>query len=76
MVLGAWSQRRATLSLLVCALGIGFGVGVGVSAPNDPVMVFGSDAGVVLTFVTPDKTDEFGRVLDRFRTVLEESDDP
>ena len=76
MVLGAWSQRRATLSLLVCALGIGFGVGVGVSAPNDPVMVFGSDAGVVLTFVTPDKTDDFGRVLDRFRTVLEESDDP
>jgi hypothetical protein len=52
------------------------GVGVGISAPNDPVMVFGSDAGVLLTFVTPDKTDDFERVVDRSRTVLEESDDP
>lgn len=76
MVLRAWSQRLATVSLLVFGLGIGFGVGVGVSAPNDPVMVFGSDAGVVLTFVTPDKTDDFDRVVDRFRAVLEESDDP
>ena len=76
MVLGAWSQRLATLGLLVVALGVGFGVGVGVGAPNDPVMVFGSDAGAVLTFVTPGKTDDFERVVDRFRAVLEESDDP
>lgn len=77
MVVGAWwSQRLATLSLLAFGLGVGFGVGVGVSAPNGPVMVFGSDAGVVLTFVTPDKTDDFERVVDRFRAVLEESDDP
>ena len=76
MVLGPWSRRLATLSLLAFVLGVGVGVGVGVSAPNDPVMVFGADAGVVLTFVTPDKADDFERVLDRFRSVLEESDDP
>ena len=73
MVLTTWSQRLATLTLLVFALGIGFGAGVGISAPNDPIMVFGSD---VLTFVTPDKTADFERVIDRFHAVLEESDDP
>ena len=76
MALGAWSRRLAALSVLALSLGIGVGGGVGVSAPNDPAMVFGSDAGVVLTFVLPDKTDDFERVLDRFRVVLEESDDP
>lgn len=76
MAVGAWPHRLTTLFLLALVLGIGIGVRVGVSAPNDPAMVFGSDAGVVLTFVSPDKTDDFDRVLDRFRTVLEESGDP
>ena len=76
MAVGAWPHRLTTLFLLALLLGIGIGVRVGVSAPNDPAMVFGSDAGVVLTFVSPDKTDDFDRVLDRFRTVLEESGDP
>lgn len=76
MFLKARSLRLATLALLVVAVGVGFGVGVGDGAPNDPVMVFGEDAGVVLTFVTPGKTDDFERVVDRFCAVLEESDDP
>ena len=76
MVLTAWSQRLATVALLTLVLAVGVGIGVGASAPNNPVIVFGSDAGVVLTFVTPDKVDDFEQVLDRFRMVLAESDDP
>ena len=38
--------------------------------------MFGADAGVVLTFVVPDKTDDFERVLNHLRQVLEQSEDP
>jgi hypothetical protein len=68
--------RRGLCVAFVTALAVGTGIGVGVSALNDPPLVFGSDAGVVLTFVRPDKTADFEHVLERFRMVLEASEDP
>ena len=43
---------------------------------DDPPLIFGADAGLVLTFVLPDQTDDFERVLGYFREVLEQSEDP
>ena len=49
---------------------------MGVAARDDPPLVFGAKTGVVLTFVLPDKVDEFEQSLTEFREVLAASDDP
>ena len=49
---------------------------MGVAARDDPPFVFGAKTGVVLTFVLPDKVDEFEQSLTEFREVLAASDDP
>ena len=76
MVLRTWKRWVVDLSLLALVLAVAAGVGASVSAPSDPALVFGADAGVVLTFVLPDRAADFDRTLARFRTALEESDDP
>ena len=57
-------------------VGMGIGLGVGAGAREDPPLVFAAKTGVVLTFVLPDKVDEFERFLTEFRGVLAASEDP
>ncbi len=58
------------------ALVAGVGIGLGAGAREDPPLVFAAKTGVVLTFVLPDKVDEFERFLTEFRGVLAASEDP
>jgi 23S rRNA G2069 N7-methylase RlmK/C1962 C5-methylase RlmI len=46
-------------------------------APAQPAArVFGSDAGLVLNFIKPDKTDDFEAVVARLKQALQKSDKP
>ena len=78
-VSGRWPWSgwpSAALGATVLAA-LAFGSGALAGQPDDdPAVIFGADAGLVLTFVLPDKTDDFERVLGYFREVLEQSEDP
>ena len=60
---------------LIATLALRVGAGIRSKASEDPPLVFGSDAGLVLTFVQPSKKAEFDLVLERFREVLAQSQD-
>ncbi len=73
MVLDSW--RPLVAVAIVATLVLGVGAGIRSRASEDPPLVFGSDAGLVLTFVQPAKQAEYDLVLDRFREVLAKSED-
>ncbi len=43
---------------------------------NPPKRMFGSDAGMVLNFIKPDKTADFEEVIGRLKDALQKSTDP
>jgi hypothetical protein len=45
-------------------------------AQDTPKRMFGSDAGMVLNFIKPDKTADFEEVVARLREALQKSEDP
>jgi hypothetical protein len=45
-------------------------------AQDAPKRVFGSDAGMVLNFIKPDKTADFEQVIGRLRDALQKSENP
>jgi hypothetical protein len=57
------------------AVGMTMG-GISGSQGTDPPLIFGTDAGIVLTFVHPDKVEEFDWVIGYLRDTLEQSDNP
>ena len=58
------------------ARGIALGSGASHSQVEDPELIFGTDAGIVLTFVKPDRTDDFERVLAYLEEALRQSENP
>ena len=68
-------RGRRIVVAVVATLALGVGTGGWLRALEDPPVVFGSDAGIVLTFVHPAKQQDFDLVLERFRQVLESSED-
>ena len=58
--------QRRIVALMLVALVAGVGIGLGAGAREDPPLVFAAKTGVVLTFVLPDKVDEFERFLTEF----------
>ncbi len=63
-------------ALTFVALVAGVGIGLGAGAREDPPLVFAAKTGIVLTFVLPDKVDEFERFFTEFRGVLVASENP
>ena len=70
----AWWHRGVAAVVLV--VGIALGASTSQSQVEDPELVFGTDAGVVLTFVKPDRTDDFERVLAYLEEALRQSENP
>ena len=73
-----WSlcRRIAVVAVSVITLALSANALGRQATDQDPALVFGADAGVVLTFVVPDRSEDFERVLDHLRQVLEQSEDP
>ena len=72
----AWSWWHCGVAAVVLVVGIALGAGTSQSQVEDPELVFGTDAGVVLTFVKPDRTDDFERVLAYLEEALRQSENP
>ena len=64
------------VAAIVLVVGLLMGSGTSQSQSGDPSLIFGTDAGIVLTFVKPDKTDDFERVLAYLEEALRQSDNP
>ena len=69
-----WLQCGVAAVVLV--IGLAIGANTSQSQGGDPSLIFGTDAGIVLTFVQPDKTDDFERVLAYLEEALRQSDNP
>jgi hypothetical protein len=63
---------------MVLAIGLCLGAATTARAQDTatPKRVFGSDAGMVLNFIKPDKTADFEEVIGKLREALQKSDDP
>ena len=64
--------------MVVAVMATGFALGTTTSRSQveDPPVIFGTDAGVVMTFVHPDRTDDFERVLAYLEEALRQSENP
>jgi hypothetical protein len=67
-------ERRRLLKWLACGPAIWFSRGT-VHAQN-PARVFGSDVGMVLNTVKPDRAADFEMVVERVKSALHQSTDP
>lgn len=69
-----WWRRCVAVGVL--AAGLALGTATSRSQVDDPPLVFGTDAGIVLTFVRPDQTEDFERVLGYLEEALRQSENP
>jgi hypothetical protein len=67
-------ERRRLLKLLACGPAVWFSPGT-VRAQN-PARVFGSDVGMVLNTIKPEKFADFEMVIERVKSALHQSADP
>lgn len=64
------------VAAVVLVVGLAIGSRTSQSQAGDPALVFGTDAGIVLTFVKPDKTEDFERVIAYVEEALRQSENP
>jgi hypothetical protein len=70
------SLKYDRLGWIVLALALCFGWARPAHAQDTPKRLFGSDAGMVLNFIKPDKTADFEEVIGKLGEALRQSQDP
>jgi hypothetical protein len=67
-------DRRRLLKLLACGPGVWFSRAT--VNGQSPTRVFGSDAGMVLNTIKPERSADFEIVMERLKSALQQSADP